>query len=64
VLGLHDFGKSKDAYVWLSSYLYARFSLPDTVSLSIAGLVITLLAALYPAWFASRLEPIEALRAL
>jgi ABC-type lipoprotein release transport system permease subunit len=44
--------------------LYARFSLPDTVSLSIAGLVITLLAALYPSWFAARLEPIEALRAL
>jgi ABC-type lipoprotein release transport system permease subunit len=44
--------------------LYARFSLPDTVSLSIAGLVITLLAALYPSWLAARLEPIEALRAL
>jgi ABC-type lipoprotein release transport system permease subunit len=44
--------------------LYARFSLPDTVSLSVAGLVITLLGALYPAWFAARLEPIEALRAL
>jgi ABC-type lipoprotein release transport system permease subunit len=43
--------------------LYARFSLPDTVSLSIAGLVITLLAALYPAWFAARLEPGEALQA-
>jgi ABC-type lipoprotein release transport system permease subunit len=44
--------------------LYARFSLPDTVSLSSAGLAITLLAALYPAWFASRMEPIEALRTL
>jgi ABC-type lipoprotein release transport system permease subunit len=43
--------------------LYARFSLPDTVSLSLAGLGITLLAALYPSWFAARLEPIEALRA-
>jgi ABC-type lipoprotein release transport system permease subunit len=43
--------------------LYARFALPDTVTLSIAGLVITLVAALYPAWFAARLEPIEALRA-
>jgi ABC-type lipoprotein release transport system permease subunit len=44
--------------------LYARFSLSDTVSLSIAGLVITLLASLYPAWFAARKEPIDALRAL
>jgi ABC-type lipoprotein release transport system permease subunit len=43
--------------------LYARFALPDAVGLSLAGLVITLLAALYPAWFAGRLEPIEALRA-
>ncbi len=44
--------------------LYARFSLPDTVSLSIAELIITLLASLYPAWFAARKEPIDALRAL
>lgn len=44
--------------------LYARFSLSDTVSLSIAELIITLLASLYPAWLAARLEPIEALRAL
>ncbi|MDH4137669.1 MAG: ABC transporter permease [Anaerolineae bacterium] len=44
--------------------LYARFSPSDTVSLSIAELIITLLASLYPAWLAARLEPIEALRAL
>jgi ABC-type antimicrobial peptide transport system permease subunit len=44
--------------------LYARFSLPDTISLSIASLAITLLASLYPAWFAARLEPIDALRAV
>lgn len=44
--------------------LYARFSLPDTVSLSGMELIITLLASLYPAWFAARMEPIEALRAL
>jgi ABC-type lipoprotein release transport system permease subunit len=44
--------------------VYARFSVSDTVSLSIAELVITLVAALYPAWFAARMEPIDALRAL
>jgi ABC-type lipoprotein release transport system permease subunit len=44
--------------------LYARFSPSDMVSLSIAELIITLLASLYPAWLAARLEPIEALRAL
>ncbi|NIO70246.1 MAG: FtsX-like permease family protein, partial [Anaerolineae bacterium] len=37
--------------------LYARFSPSDTVSLSIAELMITLLASLYPAWLAARLEP-------
>lgn len=44
--------------------LYARFSPSDMVSLSVMGLIITLLASLYPAWLAARLEPIEALRAL
>jgi ABC-type lipoprotein release transport system permease subunit len=44
--------------------IYASFAWSDTVSLSIASLVITLLASLYPAWFAARMEPIDALRAL
>jgi len=44
--------------------LYARFSPSDAVSLSTMELLITLLASLYPAWFAARMEPIEALRAL
>jgi len=43
--------------------IYARFSPSDMVSLSVASLVITLLGSLYPAWFAARMEPIEALRA-
>jgi ABC-type lipoprotein release transport system permease subunit len=44
--------------------IYARFAPAEMVQLSIASLVITLLASLYPAWFAARMEPIEALRAL
>jgi ABC-type lipoprotein release transport system permease subunit len=48
----------------LSSTIYARFAPSAVAGLSIAGLVITLLASLYPAWFAARMEPIDALRAL
>jgi ABC-type lipoprotein release transport system permease subunit len=44
--------------------LYARFVPAEMAQLSIAALVITLLASLYPAWFAARMEPIQALRAL
>jgi ABC-type lipoprotein release transport system permease subunit len=44
--------------------LYARFVPVEMVQLSVAALFITLLASLYPAWFAARMEPIEALRAL
>jgi ABC-type lipoprotein release transport system permease subunit len=43
--------------------MYARFVPIEMVQLSIAALAITLLASLYPAWFAARLEPIDALRA-
>ena len=45
----------------LGSTMYTRL-VPSTIaSLSVATLVITLLASLYPAWFAARLEPVEAL---
>jgi ABC-type lipoprotein release transport system permease subunit len=44
--------------------LYARFAPSAWAELSVASLTITLLASLYPAWFAARMEPIEALRAL
>jgi ABC-type lipoprotein release transport system permease subunit len=44
--------------------LYARFAPSAWAGLSVASLTITLLASLYPAWFAARMEPIEALRAL
>jgi len=43
--------------------IYARFAPGETLNLSIAAMIIILLASLYPAWLAARLEPIDALRA-
>jgi lipoprotein-releasing system permease protein len=34
----------------------------DFIKISIAALLLSLLATLYPAWRASRTEPVEALR--
>jgi ABC-type lipoprotein release transport system permease subunit len=58
-----DMASIATAEVAYGETIYARFSPSDMVSLSVASLVITLLASLYPAWFAARMEPIEALRA-
>lgn len=41
--------------------VYAYLTLKNTVTLSITALVVTLLASLYPALLAARMEPIEAL---
>lgn len=48
----------------LPSTIYAEFAVQETVLLSIASLVITILASLYPAWLGARMEPAEALSAL
>ena len=48
----------------LSSTIYTRLEWPAVLSLSAWTLVITLVAALYPAWFAARMEPVKALHAL
>jgi len=47
----------------LGTTLYARFVPGTFAALSLAMLLIVLLASLYPAWYAARLEPVEALRA-
>jgi ABC-type lipoprotein release transport system permease subunit len=47
----------------ITDTIYTRLTLKDTISLSALALVITLLAGLYPALLASRMEPVEALRA-
>ena len=43
--------------------IYAELTLEDAVRLTILTFVITLLAGLYPAMLAARMEPVEALRA-
>ena len=47
----------------LGNTLYGTYIWGDTVVLSVVCLVIILVASLYPAWFATRKEPIDALRA-
>jgi len=48
----------------LSATVYARFVPSQFVTLSLWTVAITVLTSLYPAWFAARQEPVEALRAL
>jgi len=59
-----DLASMATAEVGYGETIYAQFAPAEMVQLSIASLVITLLASLYPAWFAARMEPIDALRAL
>lgn len=45
----------------LGDRIYAHLTLGDTVTLTITTLVVALLAALYPALLAARMEPVQAL---
>src|SRR5512139_2729055 len=47
----------------LSATMYGRFEVNSFINLSLATLIVVILASLYPAWYAARLEPVEALRA-
>ncbi len=47
---------------YLGERIYATLTLKDAVFLTITTFVVTLLAALYPASLAARMEPVEALR--
>jgi ABC-type lipoprotein release transport system permease subunit len=49
--------------ILLTDTIYTKLTLQDTVTLTLIALVVTLLAGVYPAVLAARLEPVEALRA-
>jgi lipoprotein-releasing system permease protein len=50
------------ADVYFISYLPSQLQWNDVFIISGAGLAMSLLATIYPAWRASRVEPVEALR--
>ncbi|HSR29061.1 MAG TPA: ABC transporter permease [Anaerolineae bacterium] len=57
-LFIGDFGITG---ILIGERIYTYLTLNDIVTLTIMAFVITLLAALYPAWLAARMEPVEAL---
>lgn len=54
--------KFLSADVYFISYLPSQLQLQDVFIISGAGLAMSLLATIYPAWRASRVDPAEALR--
>jgi lipoprotein-releasing system permease protein len=50
------------ADVYYISTLPVRVEIPDVVLVTLAAIVISFVATIYPSWHASRLNPVEALR--
>jgi ABC-type lipoprotein release transport system permease subunit len=48
--------------ILIQDTIYARLTVQDTINLSIVAIIVTLLAGLNPAFLASRMEPVDALR--
>jgi ABC-type antimicrobial peptide transport system permease subunit len=47
----------------MANTIYPKLTSDDALKLALIAFVITLLAGLYPAALAARMEPVEALRA-
>jgi lipoprotein-releasing system permease protein len=61
LLGKYKFIKLP-ADIYYISTLPVRVEVPDVLFVTVAAVVISFLATLYPSWHASRLDPVEALR--
>jgi ABC-type lipoprotein release transport system permease subunit len=63
--GIHigDMASQMSAEIAYGETIYASFQWSATAVLSAVCWIITILASIYPAWFATRKEPIDALRA-
>jgi len=49
--------------ILVSDTIHAKLTMNDTINVTVMSFVVTLLAGLYPAVMASRMEPVDALRA-
>jgi len=47
--------------ILMGDQIYAHLTVQDTIYLTVVAYVVTLLASLYPATLAARMEPVEAL---
>jgi lipoprotein-releasing system permease protein len=61
LLGKYKFIKLPSDIYYIST-LPVRVEIPDVIFVTLAAIVISFLATLYPSWHASRLNPVEALR--
>jgi ABC-type lipoprotein release transport system permease subunit len=65
IIGHYGFNISKMGLTGMiiGNTIYPLLTIEDTINLTIMAFVVTLLAGLYPAILAARMEPVEALRA-
>ncbi len=57
-----NMGLNASGGILLQDTIYASPTLKDTITLSIVAVVVAILAGLNPAFMASRMEPVDALR--